>query len=41
LTASVLVDPRLLLLPLPGCGPISTPGRGIARAERVFVTRDL
>jgi 5'-nucleotidase len=41
LTASVLVDPRQLLLPLPGGGPAANAGRGIARAERVFVNRDL
>ena len=41
LTASVLVDPRQLLLPLPGGGPASAAGRGIPRADRVFVNRDL
>ena len=41
LTASVLVDPRQLLLPLPGSGPISASSRGIPRADRVFVNRDL
>jgi 5'-nucleotidase len=41
LTASLLVDPRQLLLPLPGSGPVSSGGRGIPRAERVFVNRDL
>ncbi len=41
LTVSALVDPRQLLLPLPGGGPTSNTSRGIPRAERVFVNRDL
>ncbi len=41
LTASALVDPRQLLLPLPGSGPVSATSRGIPRADRVFVNRDL
>ena len=35
------MDPRQLLLPLPGGGAASSAGRGIARGERVFVNRDL
>jgi len=41
LTVGAIVDPRQLLLPLPGGGAGSSSSRGIPRAERVFVNRDL
>jgi HAD superfamily 5'-nucleotidase-like hydrolase len=40
-TVGAPVDSRQLLLPLPGAGPVSNGTRGIPRADRVFVNRDL